>query len=190
LNKITKKIGIFAGTFDPVHRGHIAFALETVKICKLDKVFFLPEPQPWRKEQVTDIKHRLEMLRIATSESSNLDVIQINDLPFTVAKTLPKLQSEFPDAELTFLMGSDIAAWLPKWPDVEKFLSSAALAVGLRQGSDQAQLQKILAPYSPKVNFIASPYPDLKSSHTRDQKQTKMLPKSVQAYIKTNRLYQ
>ncbi|HEU5121705.1 MAG TPA: adenylyltransferase/cytidyltransferase family protein, partial [Candidatus Saccharimonadales bacterium] len=67
-----RRIGIYSGTFDPVHYGHIAFAASAIRACNLDEVVFLPEPQPRYKAGVTDIAHRLALLTMATAAQSNL----------------------------------------------------------------------------------------------------------------------
>ncbi|HVI69805.1 MAG TPA: adenylyltransferase/cytidyltransferase family protein, partial [Magnetospirillaceae bacterium] len=61
-----KRVGVFSGTFDPVHRGHLAFALSAQKRAQLDTVVFLPEHSPRGKIAVGSFTHRLEMLRLAT----------------------------------------------------------------------------------------------------------------------------
>ena len=62
---MVKRIGIFAGTFDPVHKGHISFALQAIEAAGLDEVVFLPEPRPRHKQSVTDQSHRIAMINLA-----------------------------------------------------------------------------------------------------------------------------
>lgn len=139
-----RKIGIFSGTFDPVHKGHITFALEAAAVAGLDKVYFLPEAMPRRKEGMTHYAHRVAMLRLAVQPYKRLAVV--DDLPdrqFSVNRTLPRLQQRFEDAELYLLLGSDAVSFLDRaeeWPDAKQLLSSLKLIVGIRQGDVAADI--------------------------------------------------
>ena len=66
------RIGIFAGTFDPVHAGHIAFALQAAEIAKLDEVVFIPERRPLSKSSTEHFGHRVAMIRQAIMPHSKL----------------------------------------------------------------------------------------------------------------------
>ena len=80
------KVGIFSGTFDPVHAGHIAFALEAMESAGLDKVYFLPESMPRRKSGVTHYAHRLAMLELALKPYNKLSILELPDKQFSVVK--------------------------------------------------------------------------------------------------------
>ena len=66
------RVGIYPGAFDPVHKGHIAFALAAITAHQLDKVFFLPEPSPRHKQGVKALDHRVEMVRLATANDPRI----------------------------------------------------------------------------------------------------------------------
>src|SRR5581483_3364510 len=89
---IMKRIGIYSGVFDPVHAGHIGFALQAVERAGLDKVYFLPERRPYHKQGVEHFGHRVAMLKRATRPHPALSVLELEDISFTVERTLPKLQ--------------------------------------------------------------------------------------------------
>lgn len=127
-----KRIGIFSGTFDPVHSGHIAFALLAAEKAELDEVWFAPEVKPRRKPQVTHFAHRVAMLKIATKPYKNLRVLELPDRYFLPAQTLAKLRHKFPNDQLVLLLGSDLFEHLHLWPRVEIMLHGMGLVVGAR----------------------------------------------------------
>lgn len=139
------KIGIYPGAFDPIHPGHIAFAQETRRILKLDKIVFLPEARPRGKEQITDIHHRTALVRAALRAQSGLGVGSITSEQFNVAQTLPELRLMFGDAHLTLLLGSDIARTLTyRWPGLPLLLVEMELAIGIRRGDSVVAIHEVM----------------------------------------------
>src|SRR5688572_2239805 len=129
------RIGVFSGTFDPVHRGHVAFALAALKQCALDKVVLLPERSLRGKLGVSDFKHILHMLRLAVRPHRKLSVLALDDRQFTVGHTLPQLQEKYEGAELVLLLGSDVVQTFGfRWPGIDTLLSSVELAITTRAG--------------------------------------------------------
>src|SRR5258706_12226030 len=100
-----KHIGIYSGTFDPVHPGHIAFAREALQTCKLDEVIFLPEQTPRGKEAVTDLSHRIALLERALADEPNMRILKLQSPQFTVADTLPEIHNLLGTTRLTRLIG-------------------------------------------------------------------------------------
>ena len=142
----TQRIGIYSGTFDPVHEGHINFALAAIQKAKLDKVYFMVEPRPRRKQGVRAYEHRLAMIRIALTKHKQLGYIVLEQARFDVHKTLPILQSRFEGSKLCMLMGDDFIKHLPHWPHVAE-LSSVEIVMGLRKktNADAQQLFNTLS---------------------------------------------
>lgn len=143
MSKSTKRrIGIYPGTFDPIHVGHIAFAEESIKVCDLDEVVFLPENTPRGKSNVTDITHRLAQIELATTGTPGLSSIWLDSKQFTIADTLPKLRSIYNDSRLTFLLGSDVAKSLHTWEGLGIILAEISFAIGMRSSdtSDEVHL--------------------------------------------------
>lgn len=135
-----KRIGIYPGTFDPVHAGHLAFAMHAIKACKLDRVVFLPEHTPRHKPAVTDVTHRNALLAVATRETPQLSVRALSSRQFTVHETLPEIRALYGDAKLTLLVGSDVARSISTWHNVDELLGELSLAVGVREGDDVTEL--------------------------------------------------
>src|SRR3569623_1388715 len=114
------RVGIYAGTFDPVHAGHISFALQALEAAQLDQVCFLPERKPRGKEGVEHFGHRVAMLRRAIKPYRQFSIIELVDISFSVEQALPELQRLFPQAQLVFLFGSDVVTNVPQWPHADK----------------------------------------------------------------------
>ena len=140
----TSHIGIYAGTFDPIHPGHVAFAQEAMRVCKLDKVVFLPEREPRGKHGVTGHSHRAALIKLAVESIPGFEVLELSTPRFTIKDTLPTLQRLYRNAELTFLLGSDVAESLHNWEHVNELLSSASLVIGLRKGGTPEELTALM----------------------------------------------
>ena len=186
---MTKKIGIFPGTFDPIHGGHIAFANEALKQCRLDEVVFLPEYSPRNKTDVTPLRHRVRMLELATEDQPKVSVVGLESKQFTVEETLPQIRALFPRDSIALLVGSDVVSSLPNWKGIGAMLKDCNLIIGLRQGDDDreiAQLVEALADVKYKV--IGTDKHHLRSSSVRSQGGQE-LNVQIAAYIKANNLY-
>lgn len=192
-----RRIGIFSGTFDPVHSGHIAFAKEAMEVCQLDKVVFLPEQTPRFKHSVTDISHRVELLKLATNGIKGLDVIAPTSAQFTVRQTLPELHNMFKGTVLTLLIGSDVVKTFPhRWEDLGILLGDVSLAIGMRARDtfDEvlAVLNKLEANYKIKIDYalIKAPDLDVASSHVRNGiADVSRLQPDIVDYINKHKLY-
>ena len=190
------RIGIYAGTFDPVHTGHITFALQSLQAAKLDKVYFLPERRPRDKQQVEHFGHRVGMLNKAAKPHPQFGVLELVDVNFSVARTLPFLNKEFPRDELVFLFGSDVIGNLADWPKSDSLLKAGELVIGIRSHNSRDQIRQVVEswPIQPKtVTMFDSYAPDVSSGKIRDalrrRKKTDGLLKSVERYSDHHWLY-
>lgn len=138
------RIGIYSGSFDPVHLGHVRFALEAARSCHLDKVYFLVEPRPRHKQGVKAFEHRVAMVRIALGSYDNLGTLLVDQRRFSVLETWPVLEGRFHSDDLYMLMGDDVFARLSHWPMVETLITSVRFIVGVRHGQ-HAQLRHHLS---------------------------------------------
>jgi len=191
-----KRFGIFSGSFNPVHAGHVSFARAAIKHGKLDTVFFAPEIQPRRKSGVTHIAHRIAMLKLALADEPGMEVLELPDKHFSVAKTLPRLKKLFPDAELYYLAGSDMLEHMPEWRLVEVLLRDIGLLVGLRSSAAMSDVRMNIGklPAEPKeIVIIKSPNSSVSSQKIREdigafRKPANISP-PVQRYIDEHWLY-
>lgn len=191
-----KRVGVYAGTFDPVHAGHVSFALQAVHHAKLDKLYFLPERRPRRKDGVEHFGHRVAMLKHAAQPHPKFAVLELNDISFTVKRTLPALLARFRGDQLVFLFGSDAAQELPAWPQAEQLLSIAELVVGCREKTDSQSIQRVMEGWStqPKSRLVLSSYAPQVSSERirtalRNHQPAQGILKSVERYSNRNWLY-
>ena len=193
--KTRQRVGIYSGTFDPIHTGHVAFALQAAKLAKLDLVVLMPERRPRKKPEVEHFGHRTAMITRAIKPHSKLALLELPDVHFSVSKTLPKINQKFPNAQLTVLMGSDVAQTLKNWPDIEKLLEDTEIVVGLRNGKTERVIRKELKDIDPssKIKYIDSHQPRASSAKIRkalrsDSKSRGLLT-SVKRYARSNWLY-
>ena len=133
------RLGIYGGTFDPVHYGHLLLAECCREQCRLDEVWFLPASVPPHKRSapLTDASRRVEMLRLAIGDQPSFRVstfeIERGGVSYTV-ETLAALRQERPDDELFFLLGADALADLATWREPARIASLATLVSVRRAG--------------------------------------------------------
>lgn len=146
------RVGIYAGTFDPVHAGHIAFALQARQAARLDGVFFMPERRPRGKKAVTHYAHRVAMIRRAIRPYATLEVLETSEKSFSTVRTLPHLKKQFPGTTMVFLCGSDVVAHMGTWPHIAQLLTEAELCIGMRHSETTGYVQQALEklPVSPR----------------------------------------
>ncbi len=143
---MSKRIGLFGGTFDPVHLGHLQLAERAFVKCALDKVLFIPTASPPHKKQkgITDFSHRVRMVQLALKNNDNFRVTSLEEyLPdpnFTI-NTLKYLKRKLPgDEELFFLTGVDAFLEIETWKNHLEVLSSIHFIVLQRAGYDSDSL--------------------------------------------------
>lgn len=193
------RVGIFSGTFDPVHKGHIAFALTALRAAQLDAVYFVPEPSPRRKQGVTHYAHRIAMLKLALKPYKKLDVLELPDKQFSVAKTLPRLQKRFQDAELYHIMGSDMLELLAsanggrEWPGYDQYLRTVKLLIGVRSDTAKQKVVSQLQQFQPDGKVVVAASAEVSSSTIRLAVSRGKVPdellKSLRQYVKKHWLY-
>ncbi len=199
------KIGIFGGSFDPIHFGHLMLAEQAREQCNLDKVYFVPAATPPHKisEQRADDKHRLEMLHLATAGHDKFEVSTIEidrgGVSFTV-DTLGQFCETFPSADLFFVMGADSLDDFSTWREPSKICDLATPIVFERPGAEAVQLEKF-ADFANqekltkiKDHKIDFPQMDLSSTRIRNAIKAKQsirfqTPRAVELYIQTSKLY-
>lgn len=191
-----RRIGIFSGSFDPVHSGHVAFARAAIRRGELDTVYFAPESHPRRKSGVTHIAHRIAMLKLALAEEPDVEVLELPDKHFSVSKTLPRLKKLFPETERYYLAGSDMLEHMHEWPLVEQLLRDIGLIIGRRGSASASDVRASLdrLPTEPKdALIIKSPNNAVSSKEIRQaigtfHKPAELAP-AVQRYIDEHWLY-
>jgi nicotinate-nucleotide adenylyltransferase len=197
------KIGILGGTFDPVHRGHLAIAEEVMGRLSLDTVLFIPAGQPWMKERsaITPAQHRVEMLWLAISgrpgfELSTLEIERQG--PTYTVDTLAELKDRLGEgAELFFIMGVGNLEELPRWHEPARLISLCKMVVVPRPGyscPDLNALEAQIKGLSSRAIFLDGPNLDISATAIRERVSqglsiVDLVPDSVARYIKKHRLY-
>jgi nicotinate-nucleotide adenylyltransferase len=128
------KLGIFGGTFDPPHIGHLIVADDVMAALNLDRIVFVPTgTHPLKRDKVEAPSHlRLKMIRAATADAERF-VVDDREMrrvgPSYTADTIEELGEEFPDAEFYLLIGSDILNEIHRWHSVIKIAEQARIVV-------------------------------------------------------------
>ena len=118
------KIGIFGGTFNPIHYGHLRSAEEVRLIFGLDRIFFVPSGNPpLKRKDLTDAGHRYNMVSIAARDNPYFEVLDIESIrpgkSYTV-NTLEQLLKDYADADFSFISGVDAFLDIPNWHEPGK----------------------------------------------------------------------
>lgn len=191
------KIGVFGGTFDPIHWGHLILS-EVVRDQEgLDEVVFVPTAAPPHKSnrQILDIRHRLEMVRraIAGLKGFRLSLVEAEAgrVSYTI-DTMDRLASEYPaGTQLRFILGADQLAEIKTWKDYPRLLKQYGVYVADRVGSRFLEQQEI----SPgQMTLVEMPLIEVSATMIRrrvaDGKSIRFfVPADVEAYIFEQGLY-
>lgn len=185
------KIGIFGGTFNPPHLGHIRACRAFSDIIKTDRLFVIPTYLPPLK-QAYDISpaHRLEMCRLAFPFAEICDFeIRSGGVSYTY-KTVRYFRESYPDAELFMLIGTDQLAQLEKWREAEYLSENLIFAVVPRYG-DKAELEKEFERHlGMGFRLVMVPIAETEVSSTEIRSgSSALLTPEVAKYIKEHHLY-
>ena len=195
----TRRIGVFGGTFDPVHNGHITVALFALKELDLDVVLMVPARDPWLREGEPSAtpEQRVEMVSIAIEGIDGLELSRV-DLDRSgetyTADTLADLQAIYgADARLTLVLGADSALGMDRWKRAGELAAMCDVAVVGRPGESW---RSNLPPNHPAANalYLEGPMIDISATEIRSRLASGeplrgILPERVERYIKENGLY-
>lgn len=164
-----KKIGLYFGTFNPIHIGHLAIANHMVEFSNLDEIWMVVTPHNPHKKKATLLadNHRLAMVRIAVEEYPKLKASTIEfDLPqpnYTV-NTLAHLEEKYPKQDFSLIMGEDNLKSFHKWKNYEVILDRYSIYVYPRisKGSLETQFAK-----HPKITKVEAPIVEVSSTFIR-----------------------
>jgi len=195
VNQHKKRIGIYSGSFNPIHVGHRKLAEYLIDNELVDEVWFVVSPcNPLKKqEEVIDEYIRLEMLLMAIR---NQPRFKASDIEFTMPvpsysiDTLHELTSQYPDFLFTLIIGSDNALVFDQWKDYTQILNEFPVLVYPRHGYDFESVAGIY----PQMQLLNSPYFDISSTQIREfitqrKDVSQCLHPSVSQFIIENNLY-
>lgn len=199
------RIGIFGGSFDPVHYGHLLLAESCREQCRLDQVWFLPAALPPHKQTalLAPPDRRLDMLELATGGHPaffvRADEIDRGGVSYTV-DTLAALRASAPGHEWFLLLGADSLADLPNWREPQRIAELAQVVVvrrperSLHEHSGLAASAVAAPAQAAAPLVVAMPPIGLSASDIRDRVASGrsirfMTPRAVELYIQTHGLY-
>lgn len=197
------RLGVYGGSFDPIHRGHVEPVRAAVDQLSLDRVLYLPTAAPPHKPgvEMAPIARRFAMVELALLDEPRLQVsdLEMRAAPSYTVETLERLRSEVGDAELWLLIGADSLAAIESWRRWDELFELARVAVLRRPRRSR---RSIAADASPElaerlgvVTWIDNPPVDLSATEIRhrlragESPPTGALEPSVLHYVRKYRLY-
>ena len=189
------RIGIFGGTFDPVHNGHLIMAQEAVARLKLDRMLFVASNRPSHKRApgLAAIEHRMAMLRLATRGNARFEVSRLEADRVGRSYTVNTLEAlhRSSDGDLYFLMGQDSLEDFPTWREPGRIARLARLVVVPRGDGRQPRVAAMLRG---RVSFLEPPRIGISSSEIRRRLKHGLpvrwwMPDAALAYAIENGLY-
>jgi nicotinate-nucleotide adenylyltransferase len=193
------RLGVFGGTFDPIHLGHLILAEGCREACALDEVWFVVAGSPPHKPPGgrTPVADRLEMARIAVAGHPAFSVSEVEANtpgPHYTVQTLEAIRLERPDDDLFFLIGGDSLVDLPGWRQPGRIAELATIVAVNRPGIEPPQTPAGLVPEARPVLHVAVPPIGIASSDLRRRLNAGtsvryQIPRGVEAYIHAHRLY-
>ncbi|MHC1705282.1 MAG: nicotinate (nicotinamide) nucleotide adenylyltransferase [Tenuifilaceae bacterium] len=190
------KTGLFFGSFNPIHNGHIGIANYILDFTEVDELWFVVSPHnPLKDEKsLAPDFHRLEMVKLAIPNNENrmmvCDIEMSMPKPSYTIDTVNALNSKFPEKRFVIILGSDSIESIEKWKDYKELLTSYEVMVYPRFGSDTKSLKK---KYSVKI--INAPLFNFSSTSIREhlikgENVSNNIPDNVYQYIVEQGLYQ
>jgi nicotinate-nucleotide adenylyltransferase len=194
------RLGLFGGTFDPIHLGHLILAEQCRESCSLDRVWFVVAGEPpHKRRERTAVAHRLEMARIAVAGHPAFAVSEIEATrpgPHYSVETLESVRRQHLDDELFFLIGADSLNDLPSWREPLRIAQLATIVVVNRPGIEQVDAGRLpsFGPGSREIVLVTIPSIGIASSDLRRRAEEGktiryMVPRGVEAYIEAQGLY-
>ncbi len=190
-----KKVGLYFGSFNPVHMGHINLACYLVEKNIVDEVWFVVSPCNPLKQQneMLDENIRLKMLNMAIEGKPGLkstDVEFSMPVPSYTYDTLKVLSSRFPDIKFSLIIGSDNTLLFSRWKNYKQILDNYQVLVYPRRGYDFKKIGEML----PQITELSTPYYDISSTEIREaisqgEDISQWLDPDVYDYILKNKLY-
>jgi len=190
------KIGLYFGTYNPIHIGHLIIANHMAEFADLDQVWMVVTPHNPLKKKATllDDHHRLQMVYLATE---NFPKIKPSDIEFKLTQpnytvnTLAHLHDKYPNYEFSLIMGEDNLKTLHKWKNYEVLLDNHDIYVYPRISEDP---ENVALKSHPRIHIIDAPVVEISSTFIRNNiKKGKniqpLLPSKVWEYIDHNNFY-
>lgn len=197
-----ERFGVFGGTFDPPHIGHLILAAEVCQQLNLDRLLWVLTPvSPFKRaDDLTPLDQRLSMLQLAIADNPKFELSRIeiaSPAPYYTVNTMQKLADCYPSASLTLVIGGDSLRDLPRWYRPTDLVAAChEIGVMRRPGEtiDLSALEQQVPGTQAKVRFVDAPLLEISSSDIRRRIRKNLsfryyLSPSVYEYILKNNLY-
>ncbi len=196
-------IGIYGGTFDPPHLGHLTLASQAGQQLSFNRLLWVLTPQPPHKtiHPITPLKHRFEMLRLMIEELHNHEISTVEmdrPAPHYTSDSLRLLHLQHPQAKLVLVVGGDSLANLLTWHAPQEIINYCNWLAVMRRPADQINLKLLeenLPGITEKIKWVDAPLLEIASREIRqqiangNQEVQRYLHKKVYDYIQQNQLY-
>ena len=189
-----KKIGIYSGSFNPIHHGHVMLANYLVEFSDLDELWFVVSPQNplKKKDELLDDDERLKMVQLAIGGDLRFRVSDIEmhlPTPSYTINTLSALSEQYPDCQFVFICGMDSLQNLHRWREYQRILDNYELLVFPREGYDGGELIN-----HPSVTVLKTPILEISSTFIRQcvkegRDVRHFVPEKAFAYMKEQGFY-
>lgn len=194
------RVGVFGGTFNPPHIGHLICAQEALTQLELERIIFVPTGEPPHKQIEADpgreLRHRLCLFASERNDRFEISRLELDrEGPSYTAVTLEMLHEELKESELNLIVGGDMAATLPLWHRPDEIVRLSRLAVAERSGVERSVIEQKLAPLGAvTLEYFTMPRIDISSSLVRDRVKeglpiNYLVPERVAELIESEGLY-
>ena len=190
------RIGIYGGSFNPIHKGHTELAASIVQQGLVDELWLLVSPlNPLKQGETSDIaeyEHRLSMARLATEDIEGVKVSDFEKnlpLPSYTITTLGELRKAYPEHEFVLVIGADNWERFPRWYHAQEIIDTYSILIYRRPG---CEMDETLLP--PSVQVVDTPLYDISSTEIRESVKKGRMPlkwvdRKVATYISVHHLY-
>ncbi len=202
---ISIKTGVYGGTFNPIHSGHIHILREFIRRLSLDRVLLIPTGRPPHKDApaLAAPEHRLAMCRLAVEEIADAPV-EISEIELRrpgksyTAETLEALREQYPEDQLYLLMGEDMFLTLDKWYRPETICALAALCASPRSEDglqklkeQQARLERLFSArcFLENISYLPVSSTQVRELATKGESLGGLVPPKVEQYLREHGLY-
>lgn len=190
------RIGIYGGSFNPIHRGHTELAASIVRQGLVDELWLLVSPlNPLKQDATSDMaeyEHRLDMARLATE---GIEGVKVSDferhlpIPSYTITTLGELRNAYPEHEFVLVIGADNWERFPRWYHAQEIIDTYSILIYRRPG---CEMDETLLP--PSVQVVDTPLYDISSTEIRESVKKGRMPlkwvdRKVATYIRVHHLY-
>jgi len=196
------RIGLFGGTFDPPHLGHLILASEAQSQLELNRLLWILTPEPPHKQEnfITPVEHRFAMVKLAIADNPTFELSRIEldrPGPHYTLDTINLIAKQNPGADIVPVIGGDSLRELPQWHESQKIVYACHWIGVMRRPNEEPNLDELerkLPGISSKVHYVDAPLLEIASREIRNRiaeghSVRYYLPKPVYEYIEQHHLY-